>query len=383
MMRDIYTRAKSVSIWLGEEVDNSNMAITFMKRVIPILERLGHTVTEKDLQDSGLPPTQQGKEWIAVSALFSRPWFGRMWILQEVVAESNATVTYGDRDILWDDLSVFADRIGSGNWWTYIFATNNLVSLDTCRNRLLILIEIVRKYITDRSVPVEGALSNVTYFEAYDSRDKIYVLQGLLPSGQTIEVDYSKEAPEVFREIVLSLFSARTHRGIFGCSPSLEMTMLSLCERSSSKLVLPSWVPDWTAPSKMRLSLFWKEAAYRAIRDTKASFSSGDNPKCISLAGKMCDAVQSTSSIACEAMARNVDLKWDWTSIDAKEKTLGLAIPLASWVVESNSIAVECERYPDDNSRETAFRRALLAMGPGGGAGTLRSESDNDFRSHY
>ena len=62
LMRDIYTRAKSVSIWLGKEADNSNMAITFMKRVVPILERLGHTVTEKDLQDSGLPPTQQGKE---------------------------------------------------------------------------------------------------------------------------------------------------------------------------------------------------------------------------------------------------------------------------------------------------------------------------------
>jgi hypothetical protein len=74
--------------------------------------------------------------------------------------------------------------------------------------------------------------------EATDPRDKIY---GLLSLAGDIDKlprpDYSKSVEEIFTEFARVLYS--TGRGIF-----------ELAGSSNQTLKLPSWVPDWTYPTK-------------------------------------------------------------------------------------------------------------------------------------
>lgn len=90
-MRKIYNGAASVLIWLGDEVDESSMAFE-------LIPRLSRTVGT----DIG---SWTAKERRALEALLSRPWFGRMWILQELGEASSAFLVCGDRRVHWQYVS--------------------------------------------------------------------------------------------------------------------------------------------------------------------------------------------------------------------------------------------------------------------------------------
>ncbi|KAF2137711.1 uncharacterized protein K452DRAFT_235346, partial [Aplosporella prunicola CBS 121167] len=67
LIRGIFERAQVVLIWLGEEADDSNMAINFLKALQLLI-------------------------WVAVRKFLQRPWFSRIWILQEVAVAKRATI---------------------------------------------------------------------------------------------------------------------------------------------------------------------------------------------------------------------------------------------------------------------------------------------------
>ncbi|KAF2730318.1 HET-domain-containing protein, partial [Polyplosphaeria fusca] len=64
-MKDIYTRASRVIVWLGSAADNSDAVMDYIGTIIPE------------------PNLTEHKSWESVSALLSRPWFSRVWIQQE------------------------------------------------------------------------------------------------------------------------------------------------------------------------------------------------------------------------------------------------------------------------------------------------------------
>jgi len=80
MMRDIYTSAERVVVWLGEEY-NAQVALSFLDQI------------ESKLDDPYLDAVRQDTEldrfkWEALGDLFNvqnRPWWSRTWILQEVM----------------------------------------------------------------------------------------------------------------------------------------------------------------------------------------------------------------------------------------------------------------------------------------------------------
>jgi hypothetical protein len=65
MMRDIYSRALYVVIWLGELAEDDLIGIWLMKHIC----------------DEHIRPNF----WNAVLALMRRPWFWRAWVVQEIL----------------------------------------------------------------------------------------------------------------------------------------------------------------------------------------------------------------------------------------------------------------------------------------------------------
>jgi hypothetical protein len=94
-MRDIYSRANAVLVWLGEEKDNSDLA---MDRI----EEWGDRVLQdtEDLFDAQI--------WHALGGFAKRSWWRRLLGLQEVVVATDVTVMCGYRSIPRDYLLFYS-----------------------------------------------------------------------------------------------------------------------------------------------------------------------------------------------------------------------------------------------------------------------------------
>lgn len=81
-MGQIYASAQHTIIWLGEASGNSHLAMDFVSKI-----------SAKDFDSPQFMPNSE--HWEALRALLSRPWWSRMWVIQEALLSPNATVRCG------------------------------------------------------------------------------------------------------------------------------------------------------------------------------------------------------------------------------------------------------------------------------------------------
>src|SRR5271170_3425657 len=99
LMGEIYTAAGAVDIWLGPESEDSTTAVNFIFQLKVDLAKLS-----KPGQVYNNTSTHR-REWIALSKLCRRPWFSRLWVLQEVVLASNVVrFACGQQTFAWSDM---------------------------------------------------------------------------------------------------------------------------------------------------------------------------------------------------------------------------------------------------------------------------------------
>ena len=79
-MKDIYSRAKEVVIWLGEAADNSPLAMHLMGRISH-----KRSIFKKDYPPENLVSDYKRhiQAWTALAELFARKFWHRVWIIQE------------------------------------------------------------------------------------------------------------------------------------------------------------------------------------------------------------------------------------------------------------------------------------------------------------
>ncbi|KAJ5024565.1 hypothetical protein PSV08DRAFT_372838 [Bipolaris maydis] len=118
LMGIIYWKATRVLVWLGEEDKSAKQvsagkAFDFIRRCSSFKEaaannRRGHpTAMPEKIED-----IQGGKEavsWESVRRLFTRDWFTRVWVVQELGLARNATFYCGDASIDFWDLDGFCE----------------------------------------------------------------------------------------------------------------------------------------------------------------------------------------------------------------------------------------------------------------------------------
>ncbi|KAI0379978.1 HET-domain-containing protein [Hypomontagnella monticulosa] len=102
MMASIYGDAKCVYVWLGEESDDSKLAMDFIQNRVLNLRDFDRLIGDD----------KTVKEWQALSALMKRPWFSRRWIVQEIAVAQRATLLCGEEKMEWKE---FADAISLFN----------------------------------------------------------------------------------------------------------------------------------------------------------------------------------------------------------------------------------------------------------------------------
>ena len=109
LMTRIYSHAHQVWIWLGPEKDNSTSAIH-------ILRDLGQVWKQQKSQPGWnndkiyaftrfILQEQDQIDWNAVWKLLrERPWFTRMWTLQEAILARDAYLVCGEHSSSWDEI---------------------------------------------------------------------------------------------------------------------------------------------------------------------------------------------------------------------------------------------------------------------------------------
>ncbi|KAI4170113.1 MAG: hypothetical protein LQ346_008900, partial [Caloplaca aetnensis] len=254
-MPDIYTQAKRVVVWLGPESYNSALA---MKAIEDIGSRIMvnwylRTITTTSKEGSDPPSRefvddllQQSELWLAFKHLLNRPYFRRLWVVQEIyLAKDRAHVVCGCEQ-------TSCERFFNAIY--YIFMVVDLGESDPLESsEHAVNLGFVRQ---SKSYRLEHLMSATRFCQCFDDRDRVYALLSLVPAEQRYGIcpDYTKTVPEVFQELILKKIAA-----------TASLRMLRHCDIDCRMPHVPTWVPNWSSgPDIERLPINFASLAGRA-----------------------------------------------------------------------------------------------------------------------
>jgi len=232
LMKEIFAGARNVLIWLGKPDSLTELAFDTLGRFSAGGGAPGGGAACKGIGVLGAVDERRA----AVEFLVQRPYFDRVWIIQEVVVARKAIVFCGPFSITFEKLYAACQRMtGSGFLPFSVSTIGKLTYLGDWRRYYQELDGYSREEAFDLKVLIDSRDKNAT-----NLRDKVYALRGLLSStiAKGIIVDYNNSVERVYTGIAKHLLTAQ---------PGLRvLSAVVLQHRKSSALNLPSWTPDWS-----------------------------------------------------------------------------------------------------------------------------------------
>jgi heterokaryon incompatibility protein (HET) len=240
-MEYIYENASSVLVWLGRDDKGlAGKASHFMQNLaqkccdklqIPL-----EAVEESDnlyslLPDEAFRSFENGCEesWQVLHWYFSHSWFSRLWVFQEVNAQTKVCVQCGSASSSWHVVGLAATYISkfSEIWFNQRFTETLYINAYIMRSRALHL---------EYSMP--QLLDWARNFKTSDPRDRIYALLGrpvFSKMNPPISVDYRISKLKLYRDIATRCIHD------FG-----DLSVLLFIQHSETTMdSFPSWVPQW------------------------------------------------------------------------------------------------------------------------------------------
>jgi len=290
-MKDIFANASNVLIWIGKPDDLSGIAFDTLKRF----------ATDDGTQDGSatyqniLKAVEERRA--AIQLFIERPYFSRMWVVQEVVVAKNATVLCGSFSIAFNMLYVAVQRMTSSGFYSFSTNTSNVVHLGNWRGDFLKLAALEREETLDLRLFLDSRSRGAT-----NPRDKIYSLRGIAGNALSacITVDYGKSIERVYTDFAKHLLHI--------CPGLHVLSAVMLRHRTTSTLRLPSWVPDWTQLEYgggvlNRYYRFKPTSLFRAAGASKPRVTVVGNSDTICLEGVHLDTVERVIPIKSILMA--------------------------------------------------------------------------------
>jgi hypothetical protein len=208
-MSNIYASANQVLMYVGEPDDDFNGMSKDSGRAMQIIK--DPEAKTDDFKDP------------CVSSFFDRPWFHRIWVVQEVSRSKFATVICGHGTVPWERFNAWPLRDYAG-------------PAEHPRPGIL---------MDTSNIPVTKAgllhhLAQKRLAQCTDPRDKVIALLRLYSPEERAQwgdlVDYELPAEQLF----ISVAKRTLHH-------TNSLQLLSAVPNTMSILQLPSWIPDWSA----------------------------------------------------------------------------------------------------------------------------------------
>jgi hypothetical protein len=244
LMAQIYWKAGSVICWLGEASFDSNLAISSLREC----QKDPSMVMIMALSEHSHPA------WNAIQNLIRRPYWRRVWIIQENQLARQRLFLCGNEQIIGDHMFTALDALK-----LYVRLRKHMAivpdrstptghSAEEVSDFDYFSLRISHIMAESRQPGLTGIqlilllndlMIETSNFQATDSRDRLYGLLGLLPPdiNQLVQLDYTKSTTAVFVD-----FALLTYEGRF------EMIAQSGTGHDHSPRLcpdLPSWVPSY------------------------------------------------------------------------------------------------------------------------------------------
>ncbi|CAO2647558.1 Nn.00g084800.m01.CDS01 [Neocucurbitaria sp. VM-36] len=313
-MKEIYTKASRVLVWAGDKLkdqdeDDGEKFIHDAETSMKLLKNVHRIAQGKELAIKPDPynmfvadmapfedpttvglPSVDSKEWDSLNEFLSRPWFSRVWIIQEVASASEAILLVGkDAMIGWKQTAVaiiwllchgYPDNIpGLHNCW-------NILTIDACRRH--------------NKVPLLLRLSPTATFSSTLPHDKIYALLGMTIEGQMLEkyprlrIDYGRDWRELYRDVVRHCIETPGSFGPRRTLHVLNQVRHNLEADGSFKwnTEQSSWVPSWDDDNQ-HCPVAWQGGGskFKSTKDTDAAIVDSGSSRILSLNGVLIDKI--------------------------------------------------------------------------------------------
>ena len=258
LMRRVYSESERVLICLGRESPSDRVAFEFITHTVDLAEGkdIDNPDDLKQLADWTISKrTDENQD--AVTNLFARSWFSRVWTFQEICCAAEATLTSGSLEIKFEALHEFCilfDLLKLTVWFKSIAAqralgqiaglhfTKDHLSQPSAENSLLELVKRNRTRI------------------ASDPKDMIYGLLALssdtnpLPFAPTYEIDVDHLYEEFTAHVIRQNESLEIFDNCF-FQPGLKKC--------------PSWVPDWRYSENFTIPINLEEDSFNAAGESR------------------------------------------------------------------------------------------------------------------
>lgn len=123
LMRRVYSQAFSTKVWLGPADEDSDKALSLIHLVSDVYDdcRERSTAQGKDVIDiyqwGHLRSWSVKEELAALGRLFRRPWWYRVWIVQEVAASCDVVMHCGQSTCVWTQIRQALNILYRGQHW--------------------------------------------------------------------------------------------------------------------------------------------------------------------------------------------------------------------------------------------------------------------------
>jgi hypothetical protein len=241
-MHDIFKFANRTVVWFGQASESSTAALQ-------ALEYMGKQL-EYTSDDYFLPAPDSAEKnwwhpkhlislspaiWQAIAQLMQRPYFERLWVVQEIqVASPHSIVQCGETEASWYHIRRAFIR---------------------CRLEMAALPQLSSPSHKREQRFADYLARRLTTFDAKflfrlasdhkctDPRDKVFAILGLLPLNLTkhIEASYVLSVPDVYISAFLATVQSTRRLGL-----------LDITNPNGPSNSLPSWVPDFRQSNKER-----------------------------------------------------------------------------------------------------------------------------------
>jgi hypothetical protein len=249
LMGEIYQASRLLIVWLGDESNDSNLACSLTVKwgeahMKFVNEHPGLPQTVEDFQgrlDEVGPNAFDAASWDALDKLFGRPWWQRIWVLQEF-AQARLRV-------FWCESRVFDSNILLHTWALWdglkeaptvlmtvaLQAAGILFRYSSAESAALFSL-----WDFDRPLPLFAFLKilyQTRTFRSTDLKDKLYGIIGLVSFVDCqIKPHYEWSRQQICTDLFLKVLET-----------SKKLQLMSLSGISSAQeghtCTLPSWVP--------------------------------------------------------------------------------------------------------------------------------------------
>lgn len=242
-MTDIYSRAQQVVAWIGECSEREKRCLELIAKFdydsvrhipIKVLMRIQEGTNEAPGAHPELNMLLDGDGWVqkTLGEILSRPYFRRIWIVQEVTVAQRVRLRCGECSL---DIQYLFDVVR----FTWKYPLSRLYSTKNA----LVLLECRLSYSGKSTLDADGVGAPFIWTQDYlaaDLKDKVYALRGVCRNlrENMPPPDYSKLDVDVYLEVAKA--SNMTDQG--------RLTILSRQWSPRHGADLPTWCPDYGGP---------------------------------------------------------------------------------------------------------------------------------------